>query len=881
LKFQYLSYRNDIFESIVDHTPKIYIFDKVSNKNLAKDYYLKLTGSPMGKRSEFLTTGELKERIFLTDKILLKEEKPVLLFYQALGPELKRSLKIDNYYDIIDTAENFLGFYRLLNEFQIDTIGELEGWQEEIYKNFQEIKINYDKLLEKYAYTVQSKVEKIDKLDFSLIDEYSEIVFVNKLYFSPLEKNILSRLCENFEVKLFLQLLKGDFDEDDLCLKRVSCPTDLKTKVTMIKSEDRFVQLINFLSLIEKDSFVVLDADSESEEYKNMLSKNFIKSNSEIRLSESKIFKFLSKWHQILSGAELSGNALYIRTADLLDSINSEFFREYYQIDADTYKEFIRLVSDDYRYITKSFLDQLAVSRNPVFEKIALISADIETLHSFKSLGEFAVFLEDKENFNFTQLDDLEFADSIQKYFEALSEVLSIEHMGILDNWEGYFSKNKISEGLFRLILKYLRHKPLTYTELIKSDGHVSIENISEAADVKRPKLIVLNAYEGILPSKGKNGFLFTDAQKEALGILTHEYTSLLEKHNLFRHIFSCDEVCIFTLENEEKNIEASSFLEELRISYKLDFERTEYSEAECMQTVREILASETFIESSKDILGDSYSKRKDLIALTHDDFNDSLDISSYAYNELVKCRYYFFLKRIVSLQEEIFKPEYKIDAKLLGIISHNLMEEVARLKSVEVKKGNFSLKKEKLQKILEDQLSRNHLKIPMDYLKYYKKIIFPIVVDGVEKFYQELKDAFSHEKIKTFSPEKRDKEPLFQDASSGLNVCLTGRMDLLVETEASNHIYDYKTGRGDISQLDFYSILFYGESNLSHKYIYSILDNELIPEGSRKNMLSRDLLISEIKNFLSDTKYTRTDKNSICRVCEYAPICQMRWENE
>ena len=123
MKFQYLSYRDDIFESIVDETPKIYVFDKVSNKNLAKDYYLKLTGSPMGKRSEFLTTGELKERIFLADKIMLKEEKPVLLFYQALGPELKKSLKIDNYYDIIDTAENFLGFYRLLNEFQIDTVG--------------------------------------------------------------------------------------------------------------------------------------------------------------------------------------------------------------------------------------------------------------------------------------------------------------------------------------------------------------------------------------------------------------------------------------------------------------------------------------------------------------------------------------------------------------------------------------------------------------------------------------------------------------------------------------------------------------------------------------------------------------------------------------
>ncbi len=881
MKFEYLSYRDDIFESIVDETPKIYVFDKVSNKNLAKDYYLKLTGSPMGKRSEFLTTGELRERIFLTDKILLKEEKPVLLFYQAISPELKRSLKIDNYYDIIDTAENFLGFYRLLNEFQIDAIGELEGWQEEIYKNFQDIKANYDRLLEKYAYTIQSNVEKIDKLDFFLLGEYSEIVFVNKLYFSPLEKNILSRLCETFEVKVYLQILKGDFDEDSLCLKRVSCPADLKTKITMIKSEDRFVQLINFLSFIEKDSFVVLDADSESSEYKNMLSKNFIKSKSEIRLAESRIFLFLSKWHQILNGAEISENALYIRTADLLDSMNSEVFREYYQIDADTYKEFIRLVSDDYRYMTKSFLDQLAASRNPVFAKIARIPEDIETLHSFKSLGEFTAFLGDKEHFDFTRLDDLEFKDSVQKYFEALSEVLSIEHMGILDGWEVYFSKNKISEGLFRLILKYLRHKPLTYTEIVKNEEHISIENILDVGDVKRRKLVILNAYEGIIPSKGRNGFLFTDTQKESLGILAHEDTSLLEKHNLFRHIFSCDEVWIFTLENEGKNIEASSFLEELRINYNLDFESTEYSEAECMQTVSEILASDTFIKNSKDILGDSYSKRKDLIKLSHEDFKGSLDISSYSYNELIKCRYYFFLKRIASLQEEIFKPEYKIDAKLLGIISHNLMEEVARLKSGEVKRGNFSLKKEKLQKILEDQLSRNHLKIPMDYLKYYKKIIFPIVVEGVEKFYLELEKGFSNEKIKTFSPERRNKELLFQNIDSGLNICLTGTMDLLVETEASNHIYDYKTGRGDISQLDFYSILFYGESNLAHKYIYSILDSELIPEGSRKNMLSRDLLVSEIKNFLSDKKYSRTDKNSICRVCEYAQICQMRWENE
>ena len=881
MNFEYISYEQDIFKTVLDDKPKIYIFEKASNRNIARELYYESMGLKIAERSLFLTVSELREKIFLTDKIVLKEEKPVLLFYQALSRDLKKKMGVENYYDVIDTAENFLGFYRLLNEYQIDKLEDLENWQDEVYRDFQEIKISFDGLLGKYSYTLQSEIEKLENIDISLICDYDEIVFVNKFDFSPLEKGILSKLSSEFDVKIVLQVLEGDFDEEDLTLKQVSCPEALKSNIKIFKSRDKFMQLINFISTAESNEYEVMDADAESQDYAKILCKNLMRTKTDVRLSESTLFNFLSKWHHILEGSEYRDMKLHIRIDALMEALNSEEFSNYYKIDADEYREFLKLVSWDYKYATKSFIDELVTVGKLNLGRVACILSDITKLYSLSTLKQFTDFLGDRECFDFQCVDDFEFADIIPKYFEALSEVLSIEEMGILDTWDSYFSNSRIAEGLFRLILKYLRHKPISYAKFSNESTVVNFESLLDGGDIKRDKLIMLNIYEGMLPSKAKNSFLLTDSQKEKLGIPTQEQSIKLEKYNFFRHIFSCEDVIVFGIENEEKNIDMSSFVEELKFVYGLEYSEPEYSEEDCIQAVREMFKSHEFIISSKELLGDSYAKRLDNMQLLHEDFNGNLDISSYSYGDLLKCRYYFFLKRLVKVQEEIFSPEYKIDAKLLGIISHNFMEMVAKLKTEELKSGNFSVSRPRLEAILEEQLAKSKLKVPVDYLKYYKKIIFPIMLDGAVKFYSELEKKFSEETIETFVSEMSGTAELIEESEFGLQVNLTGRMDLLIETESSKNIYDYKTGKGDISQLDFYSILFYGEGDLAKKYIYNMLENKLISDKPRKNVLSRDSVRAEVEDFLRSSRYARTQKVSACRNCEYRQICQMRWDNE
>ena len=86
---------------------KLYIF----SDNRMKDIFSKKMSEKLFEESATLITmEEFKDRIFYTDKIILKEAKRILAFFKCIPQNIKDELGIVTYYDVIDIANNFFAF---------------------------------------------------------------------------------------------------------------------------------------------------------------------------------------------------------------------------------------------------------------------------------------------------------------------------------------------------------------------------------------------------------------------------------------------------------------------------------------------------------------------------------------------------------------------------------------------------------------------------------------------------------------------------------------------------------------------------------------------------------------------------------------------------
>ena len=123
----------------------------------------------------------------------------------------------------------------------------------------------------------------------------------------------------------------------------------------------------------------------------------------------------------------------------------------------------------------------------------------------------------------------------------------------------------------------------------------------------------------------------------------------------------------------------------------------------------------------------------------------------------------------------------------------------------------------------------------------------------------------------KRFQSEKSSYEntPFY---SGDIDVYLRGRADLVIESEIGNEIIDYKTGNKQDGQLDYYTIILYGESGQAKKLVFNAWKGKI--EREDKVVLTREKLEENIKNFVDSQEYMRAEKKTPCTTCEYYNIC-------
>lgn len=384
------------------------------------------------------------ENIFTTNKIVIKEEKQVVLFYNALTDKLKNEMKVKNYYDIIDLAYNYYSLFAELQEYKIDLKNvELEKWQVETFKTLLEIDYEIKKNVQQKGLILPYMLRNIENISDNFLKKFSKICFVNKIKITPFEKELI----ENIEnrgiiVENILQIDANDFNEEKLKINDTFSIPDKEeflkkfgTNIEIFEYENKFSQLLGLVKKLEESernfekirenhnneetentiNYKIYDLQDNGEDGKKdyqLLRQEKISSNLELTMQKTKIYKVLELICNILENAkiiskntennnlnleiennlkgekkfeniEFTQNSEYIlkiRTKDLYEGFKSEDFLKVFNLKK-SYDFFMEIVRQDYKYISRDEIFRIIKNHNK--ENVEEINIEIINLIYF------------------------------------------------------------------------------------------------------------------------------------------------------------------------------------------------------------------------------------------------------------------------------------------------------------------------------------------------------------------------------------------------------------------------------------------------------------------------------------------------------------------
>lgn len=949
MRIKYIDYQEDIFAEAIDSCePRIYVFDNFENLKEARKYYEQPF---LQKESHFLTMMDFKEKLFPNDKLIVKEEKLAILFYELLTDDEKGKLEIDDYFDSIDLSAKFFNFYRELHEYKVDKLDDLRDWQQEKYEIMESIRKRYLKKLGEINYIDSTLVFDFQYFNDYYLSKYREIVFINKIDFTPWEKDLLNRIEESgYYVQLYLQLDKRDYDISNLQINSFSLPGNPVTEIELYHTEEDLLQIVNLISHLNLDSelkrgmykenidlaqsmslicpnsvkdkayngiknhtidqldnrciadvnnktdkrnaadksykaktandnrsqdnsddnkiadICILDANFTNSSYQNLLSSEMIQVDKEISFTKTQLYKYLDALYNIVSSADSAMGDLKLEISSLLEACYWPKFREYFNLNKIDLKNLQLLAAEDYIYLTTGLIE----AKGDILSKFEVIIEEIREINNLENLYEYTTFL---EHIDLRKLDDDKFSNNIAQYYDALLEIHSIEEMNIVSSWNKYFS-NK-AQGLFRLVLNYLRYKQVTLLTNQDIKGNESqrlhIKELLTATHLNQDNLIILNASRGIIPSEDSGAFLLSEKQRAELGLKTSTRARLEEKYYFFRHLFSSKKAIVFSVKNLEENITTSSFVDELMLKYGLEVKEMEIKTKDYSSVSKSIFNNDRTAINSY-VYPDTTIDDK--LMIEKEDFKENFSLAYYKYGVLKDCYYKFYLEHIAHLEEDHIEIEKELGPRVLGILVHEIFGEI-----IDQIGSSFKADEELIKVVVMAKFKSYYLKVNSFYKKYYRDILFPRIERSIVYFFQEIKrriDGSIQGVLTEWKPEAGKEKSFYKNELT--SIYLNGRVDLLINTDSRKYLIDFKTGSGDIKQLDFYSLLINPNQSGDYvfdKAIYAVLDEKFDTGKTGTETQLAEEIIETLTDFLNEEYYSYKYK-SFCQKCIMTDICRV-----
>jgi ATP-dependent helicase/nuclease subunit B len=411
-------------------------------------------------------------------------------------------------------------------------------------------------------------------------------------------------------------------------------------------------------------------------------------------------------------------------------------------------------------------------------------------------------------------------------------------------------------------------------------------QSLEDIKTTKNKNLVLMNISDNFIPKNKQNTFLFTEQQKKNLGIKGIDEIRLEEKYNLFRAVMTSENSIILAIKNMGSDSSLSPFVEEIMESFGVTpkhLKQTTENYLELIRPdskVRKLEAGEELFE------GEKPSKMKFKV----EELKVPFGITAYMCDELFNCKYKMNLRYLVKLDREELEVDRDLTRREYGNLAHELFEAV--LKKIHLTKDYSLLEKGGIEVgivmgVLEELVGRRRLKLPRLNERYYREIIYKNLADSVGEFFRKISKELYGERIKELLIE----EPLRSEIKNKtIDIVGRAKADLIIKTEKRDYIVDFKTGNLNERQLDFYSILYKGEADLTEKYIFNVDKGNL--EKSKKIKLVKDetgrnkidpeekekklgVLETEVKEFLNLGVFER-NKTSRCDRCEYLDICKV-----
>ncbi len=857
MNFKYYEYQQDLFKEIIGQEAEVYLFKNYQDLKEAVRIY---QPEPLQKQSLFLTVKEFKNRLFSSDQIVIKEEKLPLILFSVLTAEEKSELRLDSYQDIYQFSQRFFDYFKLKQNYRLSRFNELADWQQERVQRLNKIKARYQKKLAELGYLDQLLLKEEKNLNTGFLSDYQNINFFNILDFTPYFKDLLQELSQDFNVELHLQLKEGDFDEDNLELKKITLPEISKNKFEIRKNNSilkSLAALLNELSLSDAAAEIIDPA--EKIETADILSQKLDLARYK-SLQETEAYIFLESLYQLYQQGK-KGADILIELEELYSLTGQKLFRDWLKLDAESLLQIKNLIGDDYYYLDQDLIEQ----QLPSLDELLLFLKQIRKIKDTAGLVELL-----SELFNFLLKDQPQ--EITEKFNDSLLELQSVEEMGIVTNWQDYYSDR--GAGLFALFLNHLKFKNLA---LAADEDAVQFLSSDNTAQKQHQKILFNSCIQKEFTLK-KDGLLFlSEKQLQDNGLQLKHKQLLLKKYNFLRHLFSADKAVIFTVENEDQNISPAVILEELITKYGLEFKESRLKDV----SEKEILNNIFNFNKKTELKVNNSAAFKRELQLVNDDFGSSFNFSYYKYKNLKDCYHRFYLEDLVRLDTELKITPY-LSLMSLGILTHQIFGELiiyARKEKILPSQLPAALR----EKIIKKAIKASELKIDQDYSNYYYQIIYKGLDHSFMRFAGLLQKYLpeDYSNILVEWPQWNHELQIYFKAG-GIDFYLSGRIDLLLLSENQYFIIDFKTGSGDQKQLDFYSLMLRQnyEEQLpaeSRKAIYNVFDEDFEHSYHKKDR--EDKLGAEVKELslqlFAAGEYERIYK-SRCQRCPYRKICRV-----
>ena len=914
MKLTYLGLKSDLKEILSEEFDKneenLYVFENSSSFFEIKREYLK-TYQNIFNNFKLLNSYDFYEKLFETDKIVIKEEKQVVLFYNSLNDSIKKNLKIKNYYDAIDIAYNFYALFSEMQEYKVDysdkeKIG-LEKWQEKTFDTLIKINKNLEKKVQEKGLVLPYMLRRKENISDVFIKKYKKICFINKVKFTPFEEEMIEILeSKGIEVENKLQMGKNDFDEKKLQIKdSFSLPEkeeferNFSVNIEIHEYENKFAQLLGMIKKLSSGNaseenvnnckIYDLQGNIENNETDyHLLNQSKIKYNLEITMQKTKIYKVLELLYNILESVRTvhkeNGKRLYMfKVKELYSAYKSDNFLNTFGLGR-TYHLFQSFANENYKYISKEQLNKFAeeneVGKKFLYEDevkaLTEFIGELERILNFSTLKDFEDYLSELFNKN-----DIEGSNVRDKYFEALSEMRVLEEFDFDDLWERFFGKN-ISASLLKLFLKYLDKKAISLDlEKISEENEeqYSINDFSSISEISKKNLIFLNLQD-TFPEIRVNNFLFSKIQREKIGLPVSEEEKKIENFKLINNILNAENVYLSYIKNIDENKDCSGIVEEIRLKYGKEVIKNEILEKDELEFVKRYFTEDKW--EKRNIGKFIKSKlKKDLESLK----DTRLNLGYYSFEKMEKFEYGYYLENMIG-KTEIEEIDEKISPLMFGSIIHSVYEKIVKENKEKIESFEYDADIDEIKKILNEVLSFYEYKMPQEFIKFYSEISFEEIAKSVKNFFRQLnEEMLSQSEIEIYSEEK---VRLDKEKNIYKNVYINGRIDLYIKTAMEKIFVDYKSGKLEKEskvenaqrQLDYYSIMLEeNDGKEIKKWIVDTWNGEIIKDERGSSSLTEDDIKNVLKRYYENEYYSLGEKGNTYAHTTYKDIC--RWEDE